>query len=166
MVQITRSDGKKSKQTGRLRTPSLICFFVPSKNMPCHLMVCPKFSCKSSYFSAKHHSTTAPTTTDKLSLKKLSEKLGKTTFFTFLLIFWSKLYVSWSLTKISWFRDAKNGRDHVKSWSRDFTVQTLVLTTTNINSFEKIESFFLVLMDWALSPVLKKGHFFECFGKL
>ena len=33
MVQITRSDGKKSKQTGRLRTPSLICFFVPSKNI-------------------------------------------------------------------------------------------------------------------------------------
>ena len=53
----------------------------------------------------------------------------KNTFLLFfLLIFWSKLweiYVSWSLTKISWFRDAKNGRDHVKSWSRDFTVQAL-----------------------------------------
>ena len=27
-------DGKKSKQTGRLRAPSLICLFLPYKNMP------------------------------------------------------------------------------------------------------------------------------------
>ena len=28
------------------------------------------------------------------------------------------------------------------------------------------QAFFPVLMDWFLSPILKKGHFFESFGKL
>ena len=122
-------DGKRinKKLEGKGHPHLLVFIYLPET---CHLMVCPKFSCKSSYCTAKHHGPSSPATIDKFSLKFFSKGCGENdTVFLFLQIFWLKvleIYVSWSLTKISWFRDAKNGRDHVKSWSRDFTVQALV----------------------------------------
>ena len=117
------------KISGYLQSLTLTyLFFVPSKTCLATWWCVPGFPAKVLSFSKTPWHYCTNNNWQIFIGKKLVKSCEKHIFTFFLLIFYSKLWeihVSWSLTKISWFRDAKNGRDHVKSWSRDFTVQAL-----------------------------------------
>ena len=69
-------DGKRinKKLEGKGHPHLLVFIYLPET---CHLMVCPKFSCKSSYCTAKHHGPSSPATIDKFSLKFFSKGCGE-----------------------------------------------------------------------------------------